>query len=36
MGSRQFWDQDVDDKVVVTVQKETYFIMVAAFACYLY
>ena len=36
MGTRQFWDQNTDDMVTVTVVKETFFITVVAFACYIY
>jgi len=36
MGSRQFWDSDIDDLSFVTVKKENFFVMVCAFAVYMY
>jgi tctex1 domain-containing protein 2 len=36
MGSRQFWDNDTDNVVFVTLVKKDFFVMVSAFALYTY
>ena len=36
MGSRQFWDKEVDNMATVTVIKKDMFLTVVVFAVYLY
>ena len=36
VGSRNFWDDDTDDMVVVSLQNDKIFVLVCAFAVYLY